>query len=224
MRSSPSTNSPNWERWSAHGRSWLMPRALAGDSAVSPDAASLRGRRRVAQVPVTINFHFNLTPAAFLGEERLRAVQFHSRSGVITELPAQLAVTCIGYEAIACGEASPANGVFPNENGKVKERLYVVGWAKRGPSGTIPTNRSEAQQVAQKMAQEIGDSNRPGGSGPAPTTRTERSPLGGLRCLAPHRRSRTGARGRGALPGKIQRRSRHAGSCTRRWERNARPR
>jgi len=29
-----------------------------------------------------------------------------------------------------------------------------VGWAKRGPSGTIPTNRAEAQQVAQRIATE----------------------------------------------------------------------
>ena len=46
-----------------------------------------------------------------------------------------------------------------------EERLYVVGWAKRGPSGTIPTNRSEAQQVAQKIAQEITDGSRSGGAG-----------------------------------------------------------
>ena len=46
----------------------------------------------------------------------------------------------------------------------MEDRLYVVGWAKRGPSGTIPTNRVEAQEVAQKIAQEIRDSDRPGTS------------------------------------------------------------
>ncbi len=30
-----------------------------------------------------------------------------------------------------------------------------MGWAKRGPSGTIPTNRAEAQQVAQKITSEV---------------------------------------------------------------------
>jgi ferredoxin--NADP+ reductase len=40
-----------------------------------------------------------------------------------------------------------------------------VGWAKRGPSGTIPTNRAEAQQVGQKIADEIVDGGRPGRAG-----------------------------------------------------------
>ncbi|MFZ0634662.1 MAG: hypothetical protein WAM08_04015, partial [Candidatus Acidiferrales bacterium] len=37
-----------------------------------------------------------------------------------------------------------------------------VGWAKRGPTGTIPTNRAEAQEVAQKIASEVTESNRAG--------------------------------------------------------------
>jgi Pyridine nucleotide-disulphide oxidoreductase len=140
----------------------IDPAGVVGDSRV------LQTLRRFAaeesrRSPVTIKFHFNLTPVAFPGDERLHAVRFRSSDGNIVELPAELAVTCIGYEAVACGEVNPVNGVFPNEHGKVKEGLYVVGWAKRGPSGTIPTNRAEAQQVAQRMAQEVSDSNRQGG-------------------------------------------------------------
>jgi len=139
------------------------PVGLVGDS---PVVQTLRrfATEEVRTTPVTINFHFNLKPDEFLAEERLRAVRFRSADSHIMELSAQLAVTCIGYETVACDEAIPVNGVFPNDNGQVKEGLYVVGWAKRGPSGTIPTNRTEAQQVAQKMAQELNDSNRPGGS------------------------------------------------------------
>jgi hypothetical protein len=115
--------------------------------------------------PVTINFHFNLTPTAFVGDGQLREVQFRSAGGETVVLPAQMAVTCIGYEALPCCSAVPANGVFANQDGKVDERLYVVGWAKRGPSGTIPTNRVEAQQLAQRIAQEMHGGERPGGEG-----------------------------------------------------------
>jgi len=133
---------------------------LGGDSAVVKTLQSFAGDDR--DTPVTINFHFNLTPTAFAGGDGLRTVQFRAANGDVTELPAQLAVTCIGYEARSCSTAVPVKGIFSNDSGKVNEGLYVVGWAKRGPSGTIPTNRAEAQQVAQKIAQEVADSTRSG--------------------------------------------------------------
>jgi len=102
---------------------------------------------------------------AFVGDGKLREAQFRSAAGETVSLPAQLAVTCIGYEALPCCSAAPANGVFANEGGKVDERLYVVGWAKRGPSGTIPTNRVEAQQLAQRISQETHSGERAGGAG-----------------------------------------------------------
>jgi NADPH-dependent glutamate synthase beta subunit-like oxidoreductase len=140
------------------------PASLNGDTAV---VKTLRGFDESAprDTPVTIHFHFDLTPTAFAGEDRLREMQFRSAGGETVVLPAQLAVTCIGYEALPCCSAVPANGIFANQDGKVDERLYVVGWAKRGPSGTIPTNRIEAQQLAQKIVQETHGGERPGGAG-----------------------------------------------------------
>lgn len=140
------------------------PESLVGDG---PVLTTLRGfaDNTSRNTPVTINFHFNLTPSAFVGDDRLHEVQFRSANGQTTALPAQLAVTCIGYQTRACCAVDPVNGVFANQDGKVNDGLYVVGWAKRGPSGTIPTNRVEAQQVAQKIAQEVTDASRPGGQG-----------------------------------------------------------
>ena len=112
-------------------------------------------------VSITIHFHFSMTPVSFIGSDRLEAVRFR-RQDVECDLPGQLAVTCIGYQADACCSISPANGVFASDNGKIKDALYVVGWAKRGPTGTIPTNRSEAQLLAQRMAKEVTDSGRAG--------------------------------------------------------------
>ncbi len=133
----------------------------------TPVGKTLRGFAEAPErgAPIAIDFLFNLTPSAFVGDDRLRAVQFRTLSGDIREIPAQLAVTCIGYETIACCTAQPEGGIFTNHDGKIQDRLYVVGWAKRGPSGTIPTNRVEAQQVAQKIAQEAADGNRAGGAG-----------------------------------------------------------
>ena len=141
--------------------------ALAGNRAMVETLRSF-AQNKSRRASVMIYFHFNLTPIAFLGDGRLRAVQFRSSDGALSEIPAQLAITCIGYETRPCCTATPANGVFTNEEGKIKDRLYVVGWAKRGPSGTIPTNRTEAQLVAQKIAQEVPDSVRPGRAGVLP--------------------------------------------------------
>ena len=43
-------------------------------------------------------------------------------------------------------------GKFLNESGKIDERLYAVGWARRGPSGTIGTNRPDGYEVADLVA------------------------------------------------------------------------
>lgn len=137
---------------------------LVGDSAVVKTLRSFT-ESPTRDMPIDIRFHFQLTPVAFCGEQQLEATEFCSAADARIEIPAQLAITCISYEAIACGGISPVKGCFANEQGKIAERLYAVGWAKRGPSGTIPTNRTEAQQVAQKMALEIADGQRPGGAG-----------------------------------------------------------
>ena len=134
---------------------------LSSDGAVGKVFRSFADAAERA-TPVSIHFHFNLTPTAFLGEDRLAAVQFRSFTGETVDLPAQLAVTSIGYESATCCSVSPESGVFTNENGKIADRLYVVGWAKRGPSGTIPTNRVEAQQVAQNIVAEAQAADRPG--------------------------------------------------------------
>jgi ferredoxin--NADP+ reductase len=113
------------------------------------------------EIPVSIHFHFGLTPLIFLGRERLEAVRFLSCEGREADIAAQLAVTCIGYQAAPCCGAVPVNGVFANDSGKIENGLYVVGWAKRGPSGTIPTNRTEAQQVAQRIAADLAGARQP---------------------------------------------------------------
>ena len=80
-------------------------------------------------------------------------------SGETYRIPADLLVSCIGYRT------SPIVGVpfderagrFPNEEGRIAPALYCVGWAKRGPSGTIGTNRPDGYAVIEKVAEDIGE-------------------------------------------------------------------
>ena len=69
-------------------------------------------------------------------------------------MPASLVITCIGYstpplQGVAYDERG---GRFLNERGRVADRLYAVGWARRGPTGTIGTNRPDGYEVAEQIA------------------------------------------------------------------------
>jgi hypothetical protein len=134
---------------------------LDGDTPVLRILRGFQSQPR-RSVSITIHFHFSMAPACFVGSDhRLEAVRFR-RQDIECDLPAQLAVTCIGYQADTCCSLLPVNGAFANEDGKIREGLYVVGWAKRGPTGTIPANRSEAQHLAQRMAKDVNGTGRGG--------------------------------------------------------------
>jgi ferredoxin/flavodoxin---NADP+ reductase len=64
-----------------------------------------------------------------------------------------LVITCIGYSGVA----------FPTGEG-----VFAVGWAKRGPTGTIPTSRGESHAVAQQVLAWLKDRDLKSGPDPIP--------------------------------------------------------
>jgi NADPH-dependent glutamate synthase beta subunit-like oxidoreductase len=116
--------------------------------------------------PVTLHLAFNATPVALHGDDRrVRAVEL-ARTGVAHErwtVPADLVVTCIGYETISIEGLPTARGVIVNDDGRVRGQpgLYVVGWAKRGPSGVIATNRADSIAVAERIVADLASSSGP---------------------------------------------------------------
>ena len=75
-------------------------------------------------------------------------------TGETYEVRASLIVSCIGYATapIAGVPYDERGGKFLNEGGRISDRLYAVGWARRGPSGTIGTNRPDGYEVAEQVA------------------------------------------------------------------------
>ena len=73
-------------------------------------------------------------------------------TGETYEVPASLVVTAIGYSTSPIGDVPFEGGKFVNQNGRISERLYAVGWARRGPTGTIGTNRPDGYEVAEQIA------------------------------------------------------------------------
>lgn len=119
-----------------------------------------------AEKPKAIEFVFMSSPKALIGEGKVAAIEVektrlvHGRAegtGETERLPADLVVSCIGYRT------SPIPGVpfderagrFANDEGRILPGLYCVGWARRGPSGTIGTNRPDGYSVVELIAEDI---------------------------------------------------------------------
>jgi ferredoxin--NADP+ reductase len=102
-----------------------------------------------ARKPVAIRFRFGHKILRLLGRDRVAAAFFAADGeGAEIRYPADLVVTCIGHTAAGHCLLRTKNGIVPNEGGIVEDGLYVAGWAKRGPTGTIPTTRGESHAVA----------------------------------------------------------------------------
>ena len=91
-------------------------------------------------------------------------------TGETYEVPAGLIVTSIGYQTprIDGVPYDERGGKFANDQGKVDDGLYAVGWARRGPTGTIGTNRPDGYEVAERVAGEMppgSDGGKAGGAG-----------------------------------------------------------
>jgi ferredoxin--NADP+ reductase len=98
----------------------------------------------------TMRFLFQHTPKQILGTERVEGVVYSTPNGDVT-IKCGLVITAIGYQAAGIDGVPYENGKVVNSDGRVKENLYVVGWAKRGPSGVIGTNKSDAAVVVELM-------------------------------------------------------------------------
>lgn len=125
-----------------------------------------------AEKPITIGFDFFASPSAIIGEDdSVCAVEVERTkveagravgTGETYRLPADLVVSCIGYQTSAI-EGVPFDeraGRFANHEGRILPGLYCVGWAKRGPSGTIGTNRPDGYAVIDVVAEDIGSGSR----------------------------------------------------------------
>jgi ferredoxin--NADP+ reductase len=67
-------------------------------------------------------------------------------------------VACIGYQTppIDGVPYEHGRGRFANTDGRILPGLYCVGWARRGPSGTIGTNRPDGYAIIDLIAEDIG--------------------------------------------------------------------
>ena len=102
----------------------------------------------------TMHFLFQHTPKEILGTDHVEGIVYSTPNGDVT-IKCGLVVTAIGYQAAGINGVPYENGKVVNTDGRVKENLYVVGWAKRGPSGVIGTNKSDAAAVMELLVSDL---------------------------------------------------------------------
>lgn len=119
-----------------------------------------------ADKAIEIDFDMFASPLRFMGEGKVTGLEVErtrveagraTGTGETYVIPADLVVSCIGYRS------SPIPGVpfderagrFANDDGRILPGIYCVGWARRGPTGTIGTNRPDGFGVVEKIAEDL---------------------------------------------------------------------
>ncbi|MES2058087.1 MAG: FAD-dependent oxidoreductase [Pseudomonadota bacterium] len=128
--------------------------------------------------PINIVFDFFAMPVRIEGDGKAERVIVErtaldaegraSGTGETYAIPASLVVSCIGYRTPPI-EGVPYDeklGRFANDEGRIAPGLYAVGWARRGPTGTIGTNRPDGFLAAENIAADLpGTSGKTGRAG-----------------------------------------------------------
>ena len=119
-----------------------------------------------ADKPIEIDFDMFASPIRLTGSGKVEGVEVERTiveagkaigTGETYTIPADMVVSCIGYRS------SPIPGVpfderagrFANDQGRILPGLYAVGWARRGPTGTIGTNRPDGYGVVERIEEDL---------------------------------------------------------------------
>lgn len=125
-----------------------------------------------ATARVRIEWWFGLTPTAIDsgddsgtqgvggdlgdgGHGAVTAVMFTDAEGKPVRIDADDVITAVGF---AQNADSPVEAAA-HPDGRVEAGLYVAGWLRRGPRGTIPDQRADARGLAQLIADDVRSGN-----------------------------------------------------------------
>ena len=133
--------------------------ARVGDTAEKDVKSNLDAMLSIAQNQKTehdrtIEFLFSYSPKEIQGNKDVQEIVFSTSKGEVT-INCGLVVSAIGYNALDIPGIPFENGKVVNIDGRVNGNMYVVGWAKRGPSGVIGTNKSDASAVIELLNQDL---------------------------------------------------------------------
>ncbi|MFI9555060.1 FAD-dependent oxidoreductase [Nonomuraea endophytica] len=116
--------------------------------------------------PRRLDVRFWLRPVEILGTDRVEGLKLERTrledgrvvgTGVYETLPVGMVLRSVGYQSVPLPGVPFDTGsmTVPNEAGRVRDREYVAGWLKRGPTGVIGTNKSDAAETVRTLLSDL---------------------------------------------------------------------
>jgi ferredoxin--NADP+ reductase len=130
---------------------------IAKDLKLNLEAMSTMAKADKKGVERKIFLHFLFTPLEIKGNDKVEEIIFGINevkngkvvpTGQTKSIKCGLVITAIGYQCLEIPGLIYESGKIKNTDGRIgASNTYVVGWAKRGPSGVIGTNKSDSSDV-----------------------------------------------------------------------------
>ena len=156
-------------------------RHVRGNVAVIRDWAGRTPQGR----PRRLSVRFWLKPVEIIGTEHVTGLRLERTTldasgrvvgtGRCEVLPVQMVLRSVGYQCVPLPGVpfDERSATVPNAEGRVlgadgnpRPGEYVAGWLKRGPTGVIGTNKSDAAQTVRSLLADVDGAPRPA-AGPA---------------------------------------------------------
>jgi len=146
--------------------------ALAGDDVKSRLLRDMHGRP-VDPGKRSIVLRFLSSPVGVVGDDRGRITGVEvgrnrlraDETGVVRAVPtgetevleAGMLLRAVGYKGLPIPDLpyDADTGVVPNHEGRVAPGIYVAGWVKRGPTGFIGTNKTDAEETVDRILDDL---------------------------------------------------------------------
>ena len=146
-------------------------RILAFGGAEKDLGNNLEAMRKISEqvkkdVERKIEIKFLAAPIQFIGNKKIEEIVFAKNkveNGKVLPTNEKFSIKCglvisaIGYDSAYYPGISIKNGRINNIAGHVEHNVFTTGWAKRGPSGVIGTNKSDSFDVVELIVKNLKD-------------------------------------------------------------------
>jgi len=123
-----------------------------------------------------VHFQFYASPVEILGGDTVEGIRLEKTevrdgravgTGETYDIPCGIVIPAIGYQGQPLDGVpfDERNGVIQNDEGRVSEGVYAVGWIRRGPTGVIGTNKHDGDAASRQIQEDCTDGGKAGRAG-----------------------------------------------------------